>query len=377
MSHGYENGDEFGVKEIIEQHRDNLGKLFIGRLHRAVTDDEIRDAFSAFGNVTDCVAIKQKNPDGSVEGNKGFGFVTFDDVQAVNAVMDEFTQNGIELRGQKVDVKRAIPKDVQNPQVAHARTKKCFVGGLSQNMDEQELERYFNAFPISGIEKIDFKGKFAFVEFKHENDADLLSIINKHAPPKQGNRPFEVKKSEPREGMAPGGGRGGFGGRGGGGFGGRGGGRGGGGFGRGGGGGFRGGAGGGYGGGNQYSGGSGYGGGAGGYGAAGGSYDSSFAYDSFGAATATAATGYGAATGYPATTAYGAYGGSAYGGAQTEYDAGAGYAQGYMQSGAYGGQTMGSYASESSSFGPTRGGQRGGARGASAGRGGGGRTRPY
>ena len=33
-------------------------------------------------------------------------------MQAVNAVMDEFTQNGIELRGQKVDVKRAIPKDV-------------------------------------------------------------------------------------------------------------------------------------------------------------------------------------------------------------------------------------------------------------------------
>ena len=46
-------------------------------------------------------------------GNKGFGFVTFDEVEAVNAVMDQFNSGtGIEIRQKKVDIKRAIPKDV-------------------------------------------------------------------------------------------------------------------------------------------------------------------------------------------------------------------------------------------------------------------------
>jgi len=376
MAYAEMESDKFFVKDILEQHRENLGKLFIGRLNRQVTDEEIREVFSGFGVVTDCVAIKNKeDPAG---GNKGFGFVTFENFESVNAVMDQFTRDGIELRGQKVDIKRAIPKDVQNPQAAHVRTKKCFVGGISQNMTAEDLQEYFEAFPIVGVEKVDFKGKFAFVEFKHENDADLLSIINRHNPPKQGQRHFEVKKSEPKEdgfGGGRGGGRGGgFGGRGGG-FGGRGGGRGGG-F-RGG---YRGGQSGGFGGGGYGGSDGGYGGGAGGYGG-GGSYDSGFAYDSFGGgASGGAMSGYGAGattSGYGASAYGSSYGGSAYGQAQTTgYDSS--YAQGYMQQGGGGGydqgQSMGSYSQESSNFGPTRGGQRGASRGG-AGRGG--RTRPY
>ena len=54
-------------------------------------------------------AFSKEDPNG---GNKGFGFVTFEDFESVNAVMDQFNRDGIELRGQKVDIKRAIPKDV-------------------------------------------------------------------------------------------------------------------------------------------------------------------------------------------------------------------------------------------------------------------------
>ena len=42
-------------------------------------------------------------------------------------------------------------------------------------MTQEDLEDYFKAFPGVTIEKLDFKGKFAFVEFGSENDADLFS----------------------------------------------------------------------------------------------------------------------------------------------------------------------------------------------------------
>jgi len=333
------------VRRILNDHRENLGKLFIGGLNREVTDDDIRAVFSQYGNVTDCVAIKNKE----TGGNRGFGFVSFDDVESVNAVMNDFTGGGIEIRGKKVDIKRAVPKDVPNPESAQTRTKKCFVGGISQNLTSDDLKEYFEAFPGVKVDKLDFKGKFAFVEFASENDADLLSIICKHTPVKQGNRPFEVKKSDTGDSGGRGGGRGGGFGRGG---------RGGG-FGRG-------------------SGGGGFGrGGGGGYGGA-SSYDSGFAYDSFGGPQASQApSGYGGGATYD--NGYGAYGstGGGYAAPQASgYDAASnGYSQGYgggFSSGS--GGNMGSYGQETSSFGPSRGG-RGGGRGA----GGGfrGRTRPY
>jgi len=147
--------------------------------------------------------------------------------------------------------------------------KKLYVGNLSYNVDNQELEELFgqhgtvdSAEVIREYDSGRSKG-FGFVEMSSDEEAQA-AISALHDFQFQG-RPLTVNEARPKEERGRGGGGGGGRGGGGGGYGGGGGGYGGGGGGRSGGGGGYGGGGGGYGG-----GGGGYGGGGGGYGGGGG-----------------------------------------------------------------------------------------------------------
>ena len=43
----------------MEQKKELLTKLFVGGIPRSVTDDELKQLFEPYGNITDCVAIKE------------------------------------------------------------------------------------------------------------------------------------------------------------------------------------------------------------------------------------------------------------------------------------------------------------------------------
>eukprot|EP00930_Biecheleria_cincta_P019283 TRINITY_DN1475_c2_g1_i1.p1 TRINITY_DN1475_c2_g1~~TRINITY_DN1475_c2_g1_i1.p1 ORF type:complete len:568 (+),score=108.37 TRINITY_DN1475_c2_g1_i1:57-1760(+) len=76
-------------------------KLFIGGITRNTTTKQLRDHFSTYGRVLDCVAMRQ--PDGRP---RGFGYVTLDSPQAADRC---FASPQI-VDGRVVDLKRAVPE---------------------------------------------------------------------------------------------------------------------------------------------------------------------------------------------------------------------------------------------------------------------------
>jgi RNA recognition motif-containing protein len=76
-------------------------KLFVGGLAWATSDDGLREAFEAFGEVSDAKVITDRETGRS----RGFGFVTFangDDAKAAMEAMD-----GSELDGRRLNVNEA------------------------------------------------------------------------------------------------------------------------------------------------------------------------------------------------------------------------------------------------------------------------------
>lgn len=79
-------------------------RIYVGNLKYSVTDDELRDMFSEFGEVTTADVIKDKFSGQS----KGFGFVDMpndteagDAIQALNETMQD---------GRKLTVNEARPR---------------------------------------------------------------------------------------------------------------------------------------------------------------------------------------------------------------------------------------------------------------------------
>ncbi|KAF9601479.1 hypothetical protein IFM89_020246 [Coptis chinensis] len=85
------------------QHQYKTKKIFVGGLSAKVTDDDFKNYFEKFGNITDVVVI-----DDSTGRRRGFGFITFDSEEAVDSVM---RNNFHVVKEKTVEVKRAIPKE--------------------------------------------------------------------------------------------------------------------------------------------------------------------------------------------------------------------------------------------------------------------------
>jgi len=79
-------------------------KLYVGNLSYEVTDADLRDAFSAHGQVTSAEVVKDKYSGQS----KGFGFVEMPSQQEANAAMQAL--NGNDLKGRSINVNEARPR---------------------------------------------------------------------------------------------------------------------------------------------------------------------------------------------------------------------------------------------------------------------------
>ena len=79
-------------------------KLYVGNLSYEVTDVDLRDAFSAHGQVTTAEVVKDKYSGQS----KGFGFVEMPSQQEANAAMQAL--NGNDLKGRSINVNEARPR---------------------------------------------------------------------------------------------------------------------------------------------------------------------------------------------------------------------------------------------------------------------------
>ena len=105
------NGKIVDVKPAVEGKKredmmDSSKKIFVGGLEPSVTEKDLFDFFSKFGEVKDASVLIDNNRNVS----RGFGFVSFEDKNIVDELVKK---NNFELKGRKIDVKRAQPKSEQ------------------------------------------------------------------------------------------------------------------------------------------------------------------------------------------------------------------------------------------------------------------------
>jgi RNA recognition motif-containing protein len=85
-----------------------LRKLFIGGLNHETTDDQLRNYYSRWGQVVDCIVIR----DPQTKHSRGFGFVTFSAIHMAEAAMADRPHT---INSKVVDPKRAIPREEMSP----------------------------------------------------------------------------------------------------------------------------------------------------------------------------------------------------------------------------------------------------------------------
>jgi len=167
------------------------GKLFVGGLSWQTTPEKLREYFGQFGNVTDVLVMK----DPITQRSRGFGFITFSNPDAVDRVLAVPSHT---LDGKKIDPKHATPKSKSKAN----KTKKIFVGGVSQETSADEVKAYFNQFGKveEAVMLMDQQTKrhrgFGFVTFESEEVVDRVCEIHFHTIK---NKKVECKKAQPKE----------------------------------------------------------------------------------------------------------------------------------------------------------------------------------
>ncbi|VDP02689.1 unnamed protein product [Soboliphyme baturini] len=191
------------IKAEVYQHisyidrNEQLCKIFIGGITLNTTDDDLKEFYSQWGEITDVVVMR----DPSTNRSRGFGFVTYADPEMVNAAMGARPHV---IDGKEVEPKRAMPKDVMNRPEAHLSVKKLYVSGIKDDHTEEMLRDYFASF--GNILEIEIKldqvtGKkrgFAFVTFDDYDPVDRIVLERSHMI--NGKR-CDVKKALSKEEM--------------------------------------------------------------------------------------------------------------------------------------------------------------------------------
>lgn len=172
------------------------GKIFIGGLSWETTTEKLVDHFKKYGEIIDSVIMKDRG----TGHPRGFGFVTYSDPSAIDAVL----KDAHTLDGRTVEIKRSIPRENMDL-IKGPKTKKLFVGGLPSSVADEELKNYFKKYGNvveSQIMQDRNTGRsrgFGFVTFDSEQTVeDILTLGKTH---EFDGKEVEIKKAEPKNSM--------------------------------------------------------------------------------------------------------------------------------------------------------------------------------
>ncbi|VDM40833.1 unnamed protein product [Toxocara canis] len=114
-------------------------KMFIGGLSSATTDESLKEFYSKWGELIDCIVMK----DPTTKRSRGFGFVSY----TKQSMVDEAMANRPHIvDGKTVDPKRAVPRDASQRTEANVSSKRLYVSGIREEHTEQMLEEYFTQY---------------------------------------------------------------------------------------------------------------------------------------------------------------------------------------------------------------------------------------
>jgi RNA recognition motif-containing protein len=164
----------------IRNSSDVLNKVFLGGLNYKTDEQGLKDYFSQYGSIVDCVVIR----DAQTKRSRGFGFVKY----AEPFMVDELMKNRPhKLDGRELDIKRSVPLSDSKRLDKHSKVNKLFVGGINDSINENDLKEYFSRFGnILNLtikrDKTSLKSRgFGFVVFDDYDPVDKILLMKNHS----------------------------------------------------------------------------------------------------------------------------------------------------------------------------------------------------
>ncbi len=82
-----------------------IAKIFVGNIAWGITEDELREAFDSYGEISECKIVIDRNTGRS----RGFGFITYTDMKGVKDAVEKM--NGHVMKDRPLRVNQAEDND--------------------------------------------------------------------------------------------------------------------------------------------------------------------------------------------------------------------------------------------------------------------------
>jgi heterogeneous nuclear ribonucleoprotein A1/A3 len=158
-----------------------MRKLFIGGLTHETTDEQLRGYYSKFGQIVDCIIIR----DPVTKNSRGFGFVTYATMHQADIAMNNRPHT---INNKVVDPKRAIPREQMLPMAIStpyflndepSPDCKVYLSGIHWDYHTvDEIRQHFQMF--GNIEQVEILGNPRGAGFIVYDDVECVKKCKAH-----------------------------------------------------------------------------------------------------------------------------------------------------------------------------------------------------